>query len=60
MVNVKFIECTILFGLSADSTYIYFSIYDVYETAQNNDEIEHIPSIAKVILTQIDKEPIKC
>ena len=32
------------------NTHIHFSINDVYKTAQNYDEIEHIPCITKVIL----------
>lgn len=32
------------------NTYVDFSINDVNKTAQNDDEIKHVPSVSKVIL----------
>lgn len=36
--------------VNAWDAHIYFSIYDIYKTAEHNDEVKNIPCITKIIL----------
>lgn len=43
------------FNLSLNYKYLNFGKDDIYETAKHNDEIENVPSIAKVVLRHVNK-----